>query len=104
MFKNSIIALFGATLISAAAAAQERQGGLNSASPSKTPSEIEADGRRLQAIIDKSENHFKLGELNLKDGNGSGANSRDRARECLTGLDLTRRAPLPTRAVLAPLL
>lgn len=43
--------------------------GLNSASLSKTPSDIEANSGRVQAVIDRSENHFKLGELNLKDRN-----------------------------------
>ncbi len=33
--------------------------GLNSASLSKTPNEIEANSGRVQAVIDKSENHFK---------------------------------------------
>ena len=33
-----------------------------------TPNEVEKQDGRIQAIIDRAENHFKQGELNLKDG------------------------------------
>ena len=33
-----------------------------------TPNEIEREDPRVQSIIERAENHYKLGELNLKDG------------------------------------
>lgn len=36
---------------------------------STTPSDVDRDAGRVQAIIDQAENHYKLGELSLKDRN-----------------------------------
>ncbi len=33
-----------------------------------TPNELEREDPRVQSIIERAENHYKLGELNLKDG------------------------------------
>ena len=73
--------------------------GLNSASLSKTPSEIEANSGRVQAVIDKSENHFKLGELNLKDRNFDAARAEfDKAVDAVleSGMDVRATPRLQT--------
>jgi membrane-bound lytic murein transglycosylase D len=67
--------------------------GLNSSSLSKTPSEIDANSGRVQYIIDESEKHFKLGELNLKDRNYDAARTEfDKAVDAVleSGMDVRK--------------
>jgi membrane-bound lytic murein transglycosylase D len=56
-----------------------------------TPSDIERDDPRVQSIIERAENHFKLGELNLKDGKRQPAREEfDRAVDSVleSGMDV----------------
>jgi membrane-bound lytic murein transglycosylase D len=87
-----LLSLFGAAAILSSSLPVNAQG-LNSASLSKTPSEIEANRGRVQSVIDKSENHFRLGELNLKDRNYDAARAEfDKAVDSVleSGLDVRK--------------
>ena len=73
--------------------------GLSSSSLRGTASDIAANGDRVQSVIDKSENHFKLGELNLKDRNMDAARAEfDKAVDAVleSGMDVRANPRLQT--------
>ena len=56
-----------------------------------TPSEVEREEARVQQLITRAENHYKLGELNLRDGKAEGARDEfDRAVDVIleSGVDV----------------
>ena len=71
----------------------------NSQSHSKTFSQIEANNGRLQAVIDKSERHYKQGEAYLKDKNFNAARAEfDKAVNAIleSGFDVRDNPRLQT--------
>jgi hypothetical protein len=98
MFKRFAAALnvFVLPLVATTAAGAQ---GLGSAPLSKTPDQIEADSGRVRAVIDKSENHFRAGELHLKDKNFRAARAEfDKALNAVleSGLDVRANPRLQT--------
>jgi hypothetical protein len=66
---------------------------------STTPSEIDRDAGRVQAIIDQAEGHYKLGELSLKDRNIDAARTEfDKSVDAVleSGMDVRSNPKLQT--------
>jgi membrane-bound lytic murein transglycosylase D len=85
-----LLSLLGAFAVLSSSLSINAQG-LNSASLSKTPNEIEANSGRVQAVIDKSDRHYKQGEIYLKDRNYDAARAEfDRAVDAVleSGMDV----------------
>jgi membrane-bound lytic murein transglycosylase D len=68
-FPRLLTALALISTLTAPLSALHAQGLSASSLRSTTPNDIDRDAGRVQAIIDQAENHYKLGELNLKDRN-----------------------------------
>ncbi|MFL6229775.1 MAG: transglycosylase SLT domain-containing protein [Pyrinomonadaceae bacterium] len=80
-------------------ASLQAQGLSTSSLRSTTPSEIDRDAGRVQAIIDSAESHYKLGELSLKDRNLDAARAEfDKSVDAVleSGMDVRSSPKLQT--------
>jgi hypothetical protein len=72
---------------------------LPSSTRTKTPSDVERDNPRVLQIMEKAEQHYKLGELNLKDKNMDAARTEfDKAVDSVleSGMDVRSNPKLQT--------
>ena len=86
-------------ILSAPLSALRAQGLNSSSSLSKTPSDIERGSGAVQSVIDRAEQHYKLGELSLKDRNYDAARGEfDKAVDAVleSGIDVRSNPRLQT--------
>ena len=86
-------------ILSAPLSALRAQGLNSSSSLSKTPSDIERGSGAVQSVIDRAEQHYKLGELSLKDRNYDAARGEfDKAVDAVleSGIDVRSNPKLQT--------
>ncbi|MCA1630020.1 MAG: hypothetical protein LC774_06740 [Acidobacteria bacterium] len=76
-----------------------RAQGLSASPLRNTPSDVERDAGRVQAVIDQAENHYKLAELSLRDRNIDAARAEfDKSVDTIleSGLDVRANPKLQT--------
>ncbi len=86
-------------ILSAPLSALRAQGLNSSSSLSKTPSDIERGSGAVQTVIDRAEQHYKIGELSLKDKNYDAARGEfDKAVDAVleSGIDVRSNPRLQT--------
>jgi membrane-bound lytic murein transglycosylase D len=94
-----LISLAAIISILAAQLPAARAQGLSASPLRNTPSDVERDAGRVQAVIDQAESHYKLAELSLKDRNVDAARAEfDKSVDAVleSGMDVRANPKLQT--------